>query len=153
MSGKHAAFAPASQKRLGFRLRCFAIGKAAGVPRGYDPLVAGRFEASEKGRQRKRWKGEREAVPPPRSLSSPLGRGTMPAQPSNGFLNTQPDPLHITDLRMLACRDKRKVYAGPDGQQNRQNRILTDNLTCAISSFIEIKYKQERKESKQAAKP
>jgi hypothetical protein len=63
----------------------------------------------------------------------------MPAQPSNGFLNTQPDPLHITDLRMLACRDKRKVYAGPDGRQNRKNRILTDNLTCAISFFIEIK--------------
>jgi len=33
------------------------ISKAAGIPRGYDPLVAGRFEASEKGRQRKRWKG------------------------------------------------------------------------------------------------
>jgi putative sterol carrier protein len=35
------------------------------------------------------------------SLSSPFGRGTMPAQPSNGFLNTQPDPLYITDLQML----------------------------------------------------
>jgi len=47
--------------------------KQRGIPRGHDPLVAGRFEASEKGRQRKRWKGEREAVPPPRSLSSPFG--------------------------------------------------------------------------------
>jgi hypothetical protein len=28
----------------------------------------------------------------------------MPAQPSNGFLNTQPDPLHTMDLRMLAER-------------------------------------------------
>jgi hypothetical protein len=26
------------------------------------------------------------------SLSSPFGRGTMPAQPSNGFLTTQPPP-------------------------------------------------------------
>jgi len=26
------------------------------------------------------------------SLSSPFGRGTMPAQPSNGFLSTQPEP-------------------------------------------------------------
>jgi len=25
------------------------------------------------------------------SLSSPFGRGTMPAQPSNGFISTQPD--------------------------------------------------------------
>jgi hypothetical protein len=29
------------------------------------------------------------------SLSSPFGRGIMPAQPSNGFLNTQPNPFHI----------------------------------------------------------
>jgi hypothetical protein len=42
----------------------------------------------------------------------------------------------ITEFGTLACRDERKVYAGPDG---RQNRILTDNLTCAISFFIEIK--------------
>jgi hypothetical protein len=28
----------------------------------------------------------------------------MPAQPSNGFLDTQPDPLHITDLQMLQMR-------------------------------------------------
>jgi len=33
------------------------------------------------------------------SLSSPLWRGTMPAQPSNGFLNTHPDP--IISLKML----------------------------------------------------
>jgi len=26
----------------------------------------------------------------------------MPAQPSNGFLNAQPDPLHIKNLHMLA---------------------------------------------------
>jgi hypothetical protein len=25
----------------------------------------------------------------------------MPAQPSNGFLNTQPEPIHITELQML----------------------------------------------------
>jgi hypothetical protein len=36
------------------------------------------------------------------SLSSPFGRGTMPAQPSNGFLNTQPEPIHSTNLWMLS---------------------------------------------------
>jgi hypothetical protein len=36
------------------------------------------------------------------SLSSTFGRGTMPAQPSNGFLCTQPGPIHITKLQMLA---------------------------------------------------
>jgi hypothetical protein len=34
------------------------------------------------------------------SLSSPFGRGTMPAQPSNGFLNTQPGQIYIRDLGM-----------------------------------------------------
>jgi hypothetical protein len=38
------------------------------------------------------------------SLSSPFGRGTMPAQPSNGFLNSQPDPFHVKELRMLPIR-------------------------------------------------
>jgi len=30
------------------------------------------------------------------SLSSTFGRGTMPAQPSNDFLNTQPAPISRT---------------------------------------------------------
>jgi hypothetical protein len=39
------------------------------------------------------------------SLSSPFGRGTMPAQPSNGFLNTQPDPMHYP--RCFHYKEKR----------------------------------------------
>jgi len=27
------------------------------------------------------------------ALLSPFGRGAMPAQPSNGFLDTQPEPI------------------------------------------------------------
>jgi len=30
-----------------------------------------------------------------------FGRGTLPAQPSNGFLNTHPDLFYLTDLEML----------------------------------------------------
>jgi hypothetical protein len=40
------------------------------------------------------------------SLSSPFGRGTMPAQPSNGFLTTQPVPynksLHFFETTSLS---------------------------------------------------
>jgi hypothetical protein len=32
----------------------------------------------------------------------------MPAQPSNGFLDTQPEPIHITDLPMLPKGKKNK---------------------------------------------
>jgi len=41
------------------------------------------------------------------SLSSPYGRGTMPAQPSNGFLTTQPDLTYVLELEMLLERRKK----------------------------------------------
>jgi hypothetical protein len=37
-----------------------------------------------------------------------LGRGTLPAQPSNGFLNTHPDLFYLTDLEMLFSEGNRK---------------------------------------------
>ena len=43
------------------------------------------------------------------SLSSPFGRGTMPAQPSNGFLNTQPEPFYLTELEMLCTSFWKKI--------------------------------------------
>jgi len=36
------------------------------------------------------------------SLSSTFGRGTMPAQPSNGLLNTQPEPIYAAPFGMLS---------------------------------------------------
>jgi hypothetical protein len=59
---KHAAFAPASQSLLGFRLR--------------SPL---------------------------------LWRGTVPAPPSNGFLNTQPD-LFLESTLALSITKNKDVY-------------------------------------------
>jgi hypothetical protein len=35
------------------------------------------------------------------SLSSPFGRGTMPAQPSNGFFTTQPE-LYYSAMNKVA---------------------------------------------------
>jgi len=73
--------------------------KPLGVPRGYAPLVAGHLKVSEKGRQRKRWKGEREAVPPPRA---PRGDGC--SEDGRGARHDR-TPRHnfmiITEFRML----------------------------------------------------
>jgi len=38
-----------------------------------------------------------------------FGRGTLPAQPSNGFLNTHPDLFYLTDLEMLSIDLKKKI--------------------------------------------
>jgi hypothetical protein len=68
------------------------IGKAAGVPGGYDPLVAGRFEASEKGRQRKRWKGGTRSGSPSKASPLPSVEEPCPLSLSHGFITTQPPP-------------------------------------------------------------
>ena len=69
------------------------VSEAVGVPRGYAPLVAGHLKVSEKGRQRKRWKGEREAVPPPRSLFSPSERNHA----RSGFIGAS-SPSNLTPI-------------------------------------------------------
>jgi len=66
VSRKHAAFAPARQSLLGFRLRSYKKRGLSLSRKGTVPFLY-----------------------------------TVPAQPSNGFLDTQPEPIHITELQML----------------------------------------------------
>ena len=136
LSGSKACrFCPSEPKAARFQasLLCPSA-KQRGIPRGYDHLVAGRFEASEKGRQRKRWKGEREAVPPPRSLSSPFGRGTMPAQPSNGFLPTQPPSSMELSVQSL------RVFETP-------SLILFMVLFYGIEPFLPLEFSLEKRKT------
>jgi len=87
--GEQLRFLPSDGRLDSIEAPCLPFSGLRPATEGTHPLGSpNRFVASHKSAEPARFKA---------SLSSPFGRGTVPAQPSNGFLNTQANLFEIGD--------------------------------------------------------
>jgi len=85
--GEQLRFPPSDGRLDSIEAPCLPFSGLRPATEGTHPLGSpNRFVASHKSAKPARFQA---------SLSSTFGRGTMPAQPSNGFLDTLPEPFDV----------------------------------------------------------